>query len=59
MTKEMVNFGVVVVAKDKKKFLELNAKFEEMMKVYEEERNRIHQLEVQWTKWISNLERKR
>ena len=28
MTKEMVDFGVVVAEKDKKKFLELNAKFE-------------------------------
>ena len=43
MTKEMVDFGVVV-AKDKNKFLELNAKFEELLKSYEERGNRIHQL---------------
>lgn len=35
MTKEMVDFGVFVTVKDKNKFLELNAKFEEMLKAYE------------------------
>lgn len=47
MTKEMVDFGVIVVAKDKNKLLELNAKFEEILKAYEERGNRIHQLESQ------------
>lgn len=42
MTKEMENFGVVVVAKDKTKFLELNTKFEKVLEAYEERGNEIH-----------------
>ena len=42
----MVDFVVIITAKDENKFLELNAKFEEMLKAYEERGNRIHQLET-------------
>ena len=41
MTKEMVDFGTVVAGKEKCKFLELNEKFEEILKVYEDRGNRI------------------
>ena len=46
LTKKMMDFGVVVATKDKNKFLEVNAKFEEMLEAYEERGNMIHQLEV-------------
>ena len=42
MTMEMMDFGVLVSKKDKGKFLELNAKFEEILKEYEERGNMIH-----------------
>ena len=45
MTREMMDFGVMVAEEDKK-FLELNAKFEEMLKAYEEMGNKIHHLEA-------------
>ena len=47
MTKEMVDFGTVVASKEKRRFLELNAKFEEILKAYEERGNIVHQLESQ------------
>ena len=43
----MVDFGTVVTGKEKHKFLELNAKFEEILKAYEERGNKIQQLETQ------------
>ena len=42
MTKKIVDFGVVLVAKDKNKFLELNNKFERVLEAYEERGRRIH-----------------
>ena len=45
MTKEMVHFGIVVVAKDKIKFLDLNDTFEKVLDAYEERWNKINQLE--------------
>jgi len=47
MTKEMVDFSSVVVGKEKHKFLELNTKFVEILKAYEERGNRIQLLENQ------------
>ena len=44
MTKEMENFGVVVVAKDKNKFLELNDKLEKDLEAYEDRGRRLYQL---------------
>ena len=41
MTKEMINFGVVVAEKDKHKFPKLNAKFKEILKAYDERGNMI------------------
>ena len=42
MTREMTYFGVVVVEKDKDKFMELNANFEEILKAYVERGENIH-----------------
>ena len=36
MNKEVENFGVVVATKHKKKFIELNKKFEKVLKAYDE-----------------------
>lgn len=56
MTREMIYFIVVVTEKDKNKFLELEVKFEEMLKAYNEEReNVIHQLEAQVPKMDKKL----
>ena len=44
MTKGMVDFGVVVSAKDKNKFLELNDKFEKFLDFYKERGKKINQL---------------
>ncbi len=46
-TREMVDFGFVAATINKDKFLELNARFREMLKAYEERGNMIHQLEAQ------------
>lgn len=43
--KEIEDFGVVVAAKDKNKFLELNNKFERLLETYEERGRRINQME--------------
>ena len=45
MTQEMLSFGSVVANKEKDKFIELNAKFEEILKAYEERGNKIQLLE--------------
>ena len=44
MNKEVADFGVVIAAKDKRKFLELNEKFE-VLKFYDERRRKIYQLD--------------
>lgn len=54
MSKEMADFGVEVVAKDKNKFLELNANFEKFLVAYEERGRRINEME----KVITNLQKK-
>lgn len=43
----MLSFGSVVAGKEKSKFLELNAKFEEIIKAYEEREKMIQLLENQ------------
>lgn len=52
MNKEVVEFMVVVVAKHKSKFLELNEKFEKVLEAYEEMGRQIYQLENK----IENIE---
>ena len=47
MTSEMLKFGNVVSRKEQSKFLELNAKFEEVLKAYEERGKQIQLLENQ------------
>jgi hypothetical protein len=47
MTREMVDFRTMVSGKEKHRFLELNAKFEEILKAYEERGNKIQLLENQ------------
>ena len=47
MAQEMLNFEDVVAGKERSRFLELNAKFEEVLKAYEDRGNKIQLLENQ------------
>ena len=54
MAKEILEFGDVVARKEKSRFLELNARFEEILKAYEERGKKIQLLENQ----ISQMDKK-
>ena len=55
MAKEILEFGDVVSGKEQDKFLQVNAKFEEVLKAYEERGKQIQLLENQISQMDKHL----